>query len=214
MAKSTALKKMRSLTELQRRFAEAYVWETRGNALAAWRVMHPASKANHRTAVKDSQRLMRRPAVQAEIAEQQAQRRVMLMTNYGVTVERTVQELAAIGYADMRDYLKFDDNGQVLVDWSGMSEMASKAIAEITQDEFVEGRGDTARIVRRTKFKLHDKGGALSDLARHLDMFKGKGDDGDEGKHNYLHVTFERVEGPKVIEAKVIEEITQEGGHG
>jgi hypothetical protein len=46
-----------------------------------------------------------------------------------------------------------------------------RACQEITVEEYVEGRGEEARVVKRTKFKLHDKLAALLDLGRHVGLF-------------------------------------------
>ena len=47
-------------------------------------------------------------------------------------------------------------------------------LAEVTVEDFVDGRGEDARAVKRVKFKLHDKRAALVDLGRHLGMFDAK----------------------------------------
>jgi hypothetical protein len=49
------------------------------------------------------------------------------------------------------------------------------AVQEITVEEYVNGRGEDARVVRRTKFKLHDKRAALVDLGRHVGLFPKDG---------------------------------------
>ena len=43
--------------------------------------------------------------------------------------------------------------------------------APVLSEDFVNGRGDDAREVRRVKFKLADKIAALEKLGRHLGMF-------------------------------------------
>jgi hypothetical protein len=44
----------------------------------------------------------------------------------------------------------------------------------VTVEDFLDGRGDDAREVRRVKFKLHDKRAALNDLGRHHKLFGGE----------------------------------------
>ena len=44
------------------------------------------------------------------------------------------------------------------------------AINEITVDDYVEGRGDEARDVKKIKFKLHDKRASIMDLAKLLGL--------------------------------------------
>jgi phage terminase small subunit len=89
----------------------------------------------------------------------------------GMLADRVVAEWSAVGFADMGDYLAFNADGEALLDFGRMPPGATRAIAEITQDEYTEGRGEAARRVRRTRFKLHSKLAALDSLARHLGMF-------------------------------------------
>ena len=83
-----------------------------------------------------------------------------------------LRELALIGFSDMEAYIKFQKNGEVLFDWSALPPGATKVIHEITQETYVEGAGDDARQVKRTRFKLHGKIRALELLAKHLGMLQ------------------------------------------
>ena len=112
-------------------------------------------------------RLLKRPHVQAAIAAAQQERAQRLV----ITADRVLEELMLIGFADMGDYLRLTPDGRARFDWSDLPAGATKAIAEITQEEFVAGRGKDGRRVRRTKFKLHDKRAALVDIGRHLGLF-------------------------------------------
>ncbi len=80
----------------------------------------------------------------------------------------------------MLDYIAVGDNGAARVDLSKLSREQAAAISEITVEEFTERTGEddkgkpTFENVRRTKFKLSDKRGALVDLGRHLKLFTDK----------------------------------------
>ena len=95
-----------------------------------------------------------------------------------VTVDRVVQELAAIAFADMSTYLTLGgghkDGPTVRLDWSNLPEGATKIIQEITQEEHTGGRGHDTGQIKRTKFKLYSKLDALEKLGRHLSMFTDK----------------------------------------
>ena len=41
-------------------------------------------------------------------------------------------------------------------------------------DEYMDGRGEDARDIKRTRFKLADKKAALESIGRHLGMFTDK----------------------------------------
>jgi hypothetical protein len=40
---------------------------------------------------------------------------------FDITSERILQEIAALGFANMKDYLTFGENGEVNVDWTNLS---------------------------------------------------------------------------------------------
>ena len=54
------------------------------------------------------------------------------------------------------------------------AKLRAAALSEVTVEDYVEGRGEDARQVKRVKFKLHDKQAALVALARHLGRFDPK----------------------------------------
>jgi len=85
-----------------------------------------------------------------------------------VTKERIVEELAKIGFSNMLDYMRAGPDGDPYLDFSNLTRDQGAALSEVTVEDFKDGRGDDARDVRRIKFKLHDKKGALVDLAKLL----------------------------------------------
>lgn len=90
---------------------------------------------------------------------------------YDVTTERVITELAKIGFANMQDYLSVGPNGEPHFDYAKITRDQAAAIKEIIIDEYVEGRGDNAKPVKRVRFKLADKRAALVDLGHHLGLF-------------------------------------------
>lgn len=90
----------------------------------------------------------------------------------GVTVQRIVDELAKVGFANMQDYMRGGVDGDPYLDFCDLTRDQAAALGEVTVEDFKEGRGKDARDVRRVKFKLHDKLSALDKLGRHLGMFK------------------------------------------
>src|SRR5208283_5099994 len=83
-------------------------------------------------------------------------------------------ELAKIGFANMQDYMGSTPGGDPYLDFSKLTRDQASALAEVTVDDFVDGRGEDARAVKRVKFKLHDKRAALVDLGRHIGMFEDR----------------------------------------
>jgi phage terminase small subunit len=79
-----------------------------------------------------------------------------------------LEELTRIGFANMGDYI---GPGFEMREISEMSRDQTAALAEVTVETFMDGRGEDAREVRRVKFKLADKRAALVDLGRHYKLF-------------------------------------------
>jgi phage terminase small subunit len=111
-----------------------------------------------------------RPDVQARVAELLG--RAAAKTE--ITIERVLNELALIGFSNMQDYMRAGEDGDPYLDFSALTREQSAALAEVTVEDFKEGRGENARDIRRVKFKLADKRAALVDIGRHLKMFTDK----------------------------------------
>lgn len=125
-----------------------------------------------KTAYSQGQRLLKNAEVQAAITAAQAER----SERTGVTADRVVEELAKVGFSNLLDFFSITPGGEPYVDLSAVTRDQAAVLAELQVDDYVEGRGDDAREVRRVKIKLHDKLKALEQLARHLGMFTDKVD--------------------------------------
>lgn len=89
-----------------------------------------------------------------------------------ITQDRVMRELEKIGFSNMLDYITITNEGDPVTDFSTLTRDQAAAISEIVVEEYTEGRGEDARNVKRTKFKLSDKRSALVDMGKHLGMFK------------------------------------------
>ncbi|MBC8240998.1 MAG: terminase small subunit [Alphaproteobacteria bacterium] len=156
---------MAGLNHKRRRFVDEYLVDLNATQAAIRAGYSP------RSARSNGPYLLKIPAVARAVAMRQAR----ISNHLFVTAERVVLEYARLAFADMADYMHFAENGVVLLDWSAMPEDATKAILEVTQDVYNEGRGGNQREIKRTKFKLHDKRGALDALAKHLGLFRERG---------------------------------------
>lgn len=153
-----------SLSPKQQRFVEEYLIDL--NATQA------AIRAGYssRTAHSIGEENLRKPELAAAIEAAQKKRSARLE----ISADRVVQELALIGFSNMQDYMKATDAGDPYLDFSGLTREQAAALAEVTIEDFKDGRGEGARDVRRVKFKLADKRAALVDIGRHLGMFTDK----------------------------------------
>lgn len=149
---------MPALSEKQKRFVAEYLIDLNATQ-AAIRAGYSA-----KTAQQQGSRLLLNVVVQEEVSRQQAK----VAERLEITKERIVDELAKIGFANMLDYMRAGPDGDPYLNFSGLTRDQAAALSEVTVEDFKDGRGEDARDVRRVKFKLHDKKGALVDLAKML----------------------------------------------
>lgn len=109
----------------------------------------------------------------------------------GITKAAVLEELAKIGFANMLDYIKPQADGYAYVDLSKLTREQAAAIQEVVVEEYKEGRGEDARDVKRVKFKLADKKGALVDIGKHLGMFIDRQEVGKPG--DFSNMTDEEI---------------------
>lgn len=159
MAKDPAAK---ALTPRQERFVQEYLKDLNATQ-AAIRAGFSEKCAN-----LIGYQTVHRPHVAAAIAARQAQ----IAKKFEITQEMVIAELALIGFANMSDYMRPGKDGDPYLDFSGLTREQAAALAEVTVEDFKDGRGEDARDVRRVKFKLADKRAALVDLGKHLGLFK------------------------------------------
>lgn len=114
-----------------------------------------------------SRSLSKRPLVADRIMELREQ----AAARTTVTSARILEEMAKIGFANMMDYIKVQDDGSAYVDLNAIDRDKAAAISEIVVDTYMDGKGEDAREVKRVRLKLHDKRAALMDMGKHLGMF-------------------------------------------
>lgn len=152
-----------SLTPNQERFVTEYLIDLNATQ-AAIRAGYSA-----KTAEVQGCRLLRYAHVAEAVKTAQDKR----AKRTEITADAVVQELAKIGFANMLDYITVQ-NGDAYVDFSTLTRDQAAAIGEVTSEIYTEGKGDDAKDVKRTKFKLTDKKAALDSLGRHLGLFVDK----------------------------------------
>ena len=155
---------MNTLTPKQERFCEEYLVDLNATAAARRAGYSP------NTAGAIGNENLSKPEIAARISEL----RKVQSDKVQVDAERVLRELCLLGFSNMADFLRTNEDGSAYVDFSMLTREQAAAIVEITVEEYVEGKGDDARDVKRTKFKLADKKGALVEIGRHLGMFDDK----------------------------------------
>lgn len=188
-----------ALTPKQRRFVDEYLIDLNATQAAI------RAKYSARTAASIGEENLRKP----EIADAIRQRMKDREKRTQITQDRVLQELARIGFSDIRKVVRWgetmvrvadaeegeDDlvpyHGLALIDSAEVDDDTAAAIAEVSQGR--EG----------LKVKFHDKKGALVEMARHLGMFTPKG-------HADLDLELKRIKIEK--EKAELEQLRSGGG--
>jgi len=157
---------MAGLNPKQSRFCQEYIIDLNATQAAIRAGYSP------KTAQEQSSRLLSKDIIQTEIQKAMCERG----KRTEITQDRVIAELAKLGFHNMMDYISIETDGYAYVDLSSLTREQAAAITEITVDEYVEGKGEDAREVKKVKIKLTDKKGPLELLGKHLGMFGDKVD--------------------------------------
>ena len=114
--------------------------------------------------------LLYKPLSQRYLELRKAQYRRKLNLN----AERVLEEFAKIAFFNMGELLEIDGDGEVRFNLQRMTDDQAAALSELSIEEYVEGRGDKARKVKRVKLRPDSKRRALDSLARHLGLFNDR----------------------------------------
>ena len=88
-----------------------------------------------------------------------------------LSAEKVLAELMKLAFSNMLDYMRVDENGAFVLDFSNLTREQAVPIQEYTVDA-TGGTGDGERkLVMRTRFKLADKTRALELLGKHFKLF-------------------------------------------
>jgi phage terminase small subunit len=90
-----------------------------------------------------------------------------------------------MGFSNMADYTRVVGT-ELIVDLSKASRDELAAVQEITVEDYMDGRGEDAREVRRTKFKLHGKEGPLEKIAKIMGYVIDRREQGSPGDFTAL----------------------------
>lgn len=181
-------KRSKKLTEKQKLFVAEYLVDLNATKAAV------RAGYTEKTARIHSSKMLANANIQQLISESLRKRTDKLE----ITSERILSELAYMGFSNMLDYIGTTEFGDAYVDLSSLTREQAKAIQEITVEAYTEGRGEDAREIKRTKFKLADKRGSLELLGKHLKLFTDRHEhhlDLDELSDNQLLDLLARLEG-------------------
>jgi phage terminase small subunit len=151
-----------ALTAKQQRFVDEYLIDLNATQAAI------RAGYSEKTAYSIGNENLSKP----EIAKAIEGAQIALAKRTEITADRVLTELGKLGFSNMQDYMRAGADGDPYLDFSNLTREQAAALAEVTVEDFKDGRGEDARDVRRVKFKLTDKRAALVDIGKHLGMFK------------------------------------------
>lgn len=187
-----------ALTAKQQRFVDEYLKDLNATQAAI------RAGYSEKTARSISNENMTKPDIQAAIAKGMQDRSGRTQ----ITQDMVLQELAKIGFSDIRKVVRWgetqvrmvdgeDDEPEDMVPYHGLALIDSTEIDDNTAGAIAEvSQGKDG-----LKVKLHDKKGALVDIGRHLGMF-------GSANHVDLDAELKRLE----IEKRRIELVALKAG--
>ena len=150
------------LTDKQEQFCREYL--TDFNATAAY-IRAGYAVQSEASANAAASRLLVNVKVQAYLAglRDQTEKRSV------ATLERTIDEISRVAFANITNVLSFGNDGVVFEDSNNLSSEVTAAIESVTMHETSTSTGEGGEIInRKQSLKMHNKMAALGLLADHF----------------------------------------------
>jgi len=145
-------------------FVEAYL-SNNGNATQAYKAAGFTAK-NSAVAGVEGGKLLKDPWVAAEIARRRELIQRAAEVTTGLTLERTLREVARLAYSDPRKFYKADGS---LIPVLELDEDTAATVASVEVDEI---NADGAVIGRTKKLKVWDKNSALEKAMKYHGLYE------------------------------------------
>lgn len=150
------------LTPKQGRFVEEYLVDLNATQAAI------RAGYSEKTAAVVGYENLRKPHVAAAVEKAVSER----SDRTKVTSDTVVEELAKIGFSDMRRFSSWGPDGVNIISSESLEDEHAACVSEVSSQKTVttDKYGATTQVVN-SKMKLYDKLGALNSLGKHLNMF-------------------------------------------
>ena len=167
---------MPDLTAKQRAFVDEYLVDLNATQAAI------RAGYSRKTAAQVGAENLRKPYI-AEAVEEAKEGRA---ERTRVSADKVVAELAKLGFSDMRELASWDEYGMRWKESRELSDEAAASVRDVSvhRETRREKNGDVVETVN-TKLVLHDKLGALRDLAKHLGLFPKDGPGVSVNQYNF-----------------------------
>lgn len=145
-----------TLTAKERRFVEEYCVRFNGTQAA----IHAGY--SKRSAGEIAYELLKKPQIAAAVEKYLADRAAYT----GKSKDDIEREMELLAFGRATNFHRFTEDGEPVIDLSDASRDELAAITELETHDYVDGRGENARDVKKVRFKMADKRQALMDLAK------------------------------------------------
>lgn len=152
-----------------------------GVALSQVAAYAQAFKVPEDSEANNSSRFFRQPHIRARVVEIRTWRTKLADLNEGwilVHLKAIAKNAKPIANANLDDYFARNADGQRLgISLTDVSRAKMAVLEEVTVEEYVEGRGEDAERIKRTKVKLRSSNearAALELLGKHLGMWPNR----------------------------------------
>ena len=168
-----------SLNAKQARFVEEYLIDLNATQAAI------RAGYSERTAKQQGQRLLTNVDVAAAVSAGQKAR----SARTEITQDRVLEELAKIGFSDLRKV--FTPAGGILdpQDWDDETAGAISSLEVVRRHQGDKDEDGNNLVEYTHKIKVWDKLSALEKLGKHLGMFQGGGADDDDAQVLNINIT-------------------------
>jgi hypothetical protein len=129
----------------------------------------------------NSSRFFRQPYIRARVTEIKARRTTLADLNEAwvlVNLKAIAKNAKAIGDANLDDFFgRYADGRRAGIDLSEVPRSKMAALDEVTVEEYMDGSGEDAERIKRTKVKLRSSNearAALELIGKHLGMWPSK----------------------------------------
>ena len=153
---------------------QAYIADQQRIGFKAYLVVYPSSSdAAAKTAFS---RLLKNADFAARLQHLDAEITARVVDDSVMSAREVLQELSKLGRSSIKNIVSVrgDTTDELVESLQDLPDEHAATVKSFTVERYIEGAGDDAREVKRVKFELHDKRGALRDLGQHHKLFTEK----------------------------------------
>lgn len=182
---------VKELTPKQQLFIREYIVDLNATRAAI------RAGYSEKTANEQGNRLLANVSIQKAIKNELEKK----LNKLDILSDKVINELKKIGFADINDFLSFNENGVVLNNSDNVDGTMINEVTSVTTENTIKNGTNTRT---QLKFKLHDKLKALEMLGRYLNLWKTDKEEDSVEKtiNNIKTIVVQIVKTPEQIEAE------------